>query len=119
MHAEQRARTRELLKAKGINAALFASRASVTWLTGFAAPPQTGVSFASGGPPLVWYADGHFTLLVMGSQMANAASFGLEPDGSVAAYQGASIDTALRGPVNLADLLGETIADAGVPALRG
>ncbi|MFN8498256.1 MAG: Xaa-Pro peptidase family protein [Anaerolineae bacterium] len=116
MHAEQRARTRDLLKSKGVAAALFASRASVTWLTGFAPAPQVGVSFAAGGPPLVWYADGHFTLLVMESQVADAAGFAAEPDGAVVAYEGASIDTSLRGPINLADLLAEVVAAAGVRA---
>ncbi|MFN8483699.1 MAG: Xaa-Pro peptidase family protein [Anaerolineae bacterium] len=116
MHSEQRARTRDLLKSKGIRAALFASRASVTWLTGFAPAPQVGVSFAAGGPPLVWYADGHFTLLVMQRHLAETAAFGQEPDGSAAAYEGASIDTALRSPANLADLLAETVAAASVRA---
>ena len=116
MHAEQRARTRDLLKSKGIDAALFAHRTSVTWLTGFAPAPQTGVSAAAGGPPLVWYADGRFTLLVMDSHLADAAAFGQEPDGAVAAYQGFSIDTALRGGPNLAALLNQTITGASVRA---
>ena len=38
---------------------------SVTWLTGFAPPVQLGPSFFLGGPPLVWYEDGHCTLIAL------------------------------------------------------
>ncbi|MBK8800119.1 MAG: aminopeptidase P family N-terminal domain-containing protein [Anaerolineales bacterium] len=40
MHEAQRQRTCALLQARQIDAALFASPASITWLTGFA-PPAT------------------------------------------------------------------------------
>ncbi|HEY4690637.1 MAG TPA: Xaa-Pro peptidase family protein [Anaerolineae bacterium] len=65
MHTEQRARAHELLRSRSIDRALFAAPASVTWLTGFAPPIQTGANPFAGGPPLVWYESGEFTLIVM------------------------------------------------------
>ena len=65
MHAEQRARAHDRLRSRGIDRALFANPATVTWLTGFAPPIQTGPSPFAGGPPLVWYEGGQFTLIAM------------------------------------------------------
>ena len=42
MHEAQRQRTQSLLQARNIDAALFASPASVTWLTGCAPPARRG-----------------------------------------------------------------------------
>lgn len=59
MHQEQRQRTQDLLKAKGIDQALFANFNSLKWLTGFSPTLQTGSNFFAGRPPLVWYEGGH------------------------------------------------------------
>ena len=66
MHQEQRQKTIEILKKRNIDCALFAHIDSVTWLTGFTPPIQLGQHHFAGGPSVVWYADGHFYLMVMG-----------------------------------------------------
>ena len=91
MHEIQRAQTRELLKAHGFDCALFAQPNSVTWLTGFAMPVQTGPNFFAGAGALVWYAGGRFTLVVLDAWAEAAAPFAKEPDGALAAYLGYTI----------------------------
>src|SRR4051794_5828125 len=71
MHEEQRQRAQTYLKAQGLDRALFASPASVTWLTGFAAPVQLGPHPFGGGPALAWYAGGEWTLIVLDSYAAS------------------------------------------------
>jgi Xaa-Pro aminopeptidase len=64
MHDEQRQRAHDLLRRQGIDRALFSDPASVTWLTGYAAPVQCGPSPFVASAPLVWYAGGEFALVV-------------------------------------------------------
>jgi Xaa-Pro aminopeptidase len=92
MHQEQRDRTRRLLREQDIDAALFAHPHSVTWLTGFTAPVQAGVNPFAGGPALVWYADGRFTLFVADVFAALAEPFSQEADGAVVTYLGYTVD---------------------------
>jgi len=65
MHIEQRQRAHDFLIKQSIHRAIFANPYTVTWLTGYAAPLQLGPGPFAGGPPLVWYADGQFTLIVV------------------------------------------------------
>lgn len=109
MHEEQRERAQALLKTKGIEQALFADPASVTWLTGFAPGIQVGESPFVGGPALVWYAGGEFTLLVMDGQATEARQTGLP----VATYVGNTIDQPLRGPERMAAALLDLTRSAG------
>jgi Xaa-Pro aminopeptidase len=102
MHQEQRQRARDLLKARGIERALFANFNSVKWLTGFAAPVQLGPNFFAGGPPMVWYEAGHFTLFVVDAYAAEAAPFDAEPDGAVVTYLGYTIEQPIAGADHLA-----------------
>ena len=97
MHESQRTRTHELLKSRGLRRALFAEPASVTWLTGYAPPVQTGPSPFSGGPVLVGYADGEFTLFTMDGQ-GPAREEGLTVQG----YAGYTLDPGFAGPDSLA-----------------
>ena len=97
MHENQRARTRELLQTRGIHRALFAHPASVTWLTGFAAPVQLGANPFAGAPPLVWYDGERFSLIVVDAFAGAAEPFGREPDGAVVAYLGYTIDQPIDG----------------------
>lgn len=102
MHAEQRARAHDRLRAQGIQRALFASPATVTWLTGFALPVQSGPSPFTGGPPLVWYEDGQFTLIVMS---------GLDSDAiPVINYEGYTVDTPLAGTDHLKVIVRDLLA---------
>lgn len=101
MHQEQRDRTRRLLREQDIDAALFAHPHSVTWLTGFTAPVQAGVNPFAGGPALVWYHAGRFTLFVADVHAALAEPFNQEPDGAVVTYLGYTVDAPIDAPRHL------------------
>lgn len=105
MHAEQRAQTRDLLKANGISRALFSHPDSVTWLTGFAPLLPTGQSAFSGGAPLVWYDNGHFTLIIQDAHAPYAAGFAADPDTTVVTCEGYSIDHPIRAVEAMSDAL--------------
>src|SRR5258705_6008140 len=91
MHTQQRQQTATLLQQHGIEQAVFARPESIKWLTGFAAPIQTGLNFFSASYPLVWFAGGKFTLIVADSYAALTEQFAQEPDGAVVTYQGYTI----------------------------
>jgi Xaa-Pro dipeptidase len=92
MHQEQRQQTHALLTQRGLSHALFANFFTVKWLTGFDPPVQVGPNHFAAAPPLVWYEDGHFTLITLDGHAANAGSFDREPDGTLMAYQGYSLE---------------------------
>ncbi|MBC7870182.1 MAG: aminopeptidase P family protein [Chitinophagaceae bacterium] len=105
MHQQQRQKTIDMLKSKGVERALFAHLDSVKWLTGFAPPIQLGLNLFAGGPSLVWYEDGHFTLIVLDYQQPEAAFFEQESDGSVVTYTGYNIDEPVKAVENLGEVL--------------
>jgi Xaa-Pro aminopeptidase len=105
MHEQQRQRAGELLHEKGIDAALFASPASVTWLTGFAPPIQTGPHPFAAAPPLVWWDGERFTLIVVDGLAGAAASFAAEPDGDVLTYRGYTIEAPIDSATHLSAAL--------------
>jgi Xaa-Pro aminopeptidase len=109
MHAEQRQRTRDRLDRAGIRRAIFADLHSIQWLTGFNPPVQVGPNFFLGGPPLIWYVDGHFTLLVIDGHAGSVESFGQQPDCELRTYEGYTIQKPITGGPNLAALLQEVI----------
>ena len=104
MHEEQRQRASELLHARQIDAALFASPASITWLTGFTPPVQTGPHPFAGAPPLVWWDGDRFTLIVVDG-LAAAAKGAAATDGGVLSYLGYTIDAPIDGARHLRTLL--------------
>ncbi len=110
MHVEQRQRTRALLEAKHIKRALFANPNSIRWLTGFTMPPQTGPSFFLGGPPVVWYEDGHYTLIVLDGQAGEAAGVVKDADCDVVTYLGYTIQQPIAGTERLTDALRKTLS---------
>lgn len=103
-HQFQRDQTQELLKARGIERALFANSATVKWLTGFNPPVQTGPSAFLGGPPLVWYENGYWTLMVLNWQEINAGEFARQPNCALVSYSGYTLDQPLTGQVKLRGL---------------
>ncbi|MCJ7661175.1 MAG: Xaa-Pro peptidase family protein [Anaerolineales bacterium] len=112
MHQEQRYRTHELLKTKGVERALFAHPGSVTWLTGFAPPIQLGQNIFAGGPPLVWYEDGHFTLFVVDAYTADTEEFSDQSDCAVVTHLGYTFEQPLSGSYHLAISLRQTLASS-------
>ncbi len=113
MHQEQRQRAHDLLKSKGISRALFANPYTIKWLTGFAPPVQVGFNFFAGGPPLVWYEDGHFTLLVVDAYATDTAAFDNEVDGAVITHLGYTIEQPLAGVDHLTTALRQAVGQAG------
>lgn len=113
MHQPQRDQTHQLLIKNGIERALFANLASIKWLTGFNPPFQTGPSVFLGGPPMVWYENGAWTLVIFDWHIPNAGKFGEEPNCRILAYEGYSIEHPLRGAVQLRSIMrhvmGETL----------
>lgn len=109
MHAEQRQRTRERLERAGIRRAIFADLSSIKWLTGFNPPVQVGPNFFLGGPPLIWYVDGHFTLMVLDGHAGSVEAFGGQPDCMLRTYEGYTIHKPITGGPNLAARLKEVI----------
>ncbi len=105
MHAEQRRLTHALLREKGIDCALFANRENVGWLTGFVPSLLTGPNIFAGAPPLVWYEDGRFTLIVIDGLGEAAAAFAKEPDGEVLTYLGYTIQQPIDGLAQLMKVL--------------
>jgi Xaa-Pro aminopeptidase len=97
MHTEQRTRTYALLQERGIDCALFANPHSITWLTGFYAPPQLGQHPFAGAPPLLWYEEGRFVLFVVDGYAEAAASLASEPGCEVVTHQGYTLDAPIDG----------------------
>ncbi|NJN97514.1 MAG: aminopeptidase P family protein [Anaerolineales bacterium] len=113
MHQEQRQRAHAHLQAKGVERALLANPYTVKWLTGFAPPVQVGPNFFAGGPPLVWYEAGHFTLLVVDAYAADTAAFAGESDGTVITHLGYTIEQPLAGTDHLTRALRQVIGAGG------
>ncbi|MFL5805121.1 MAG: M24 family metallopeptidase [Roseiflexaceae bacterium] len=109
MHEQQREQTHALLRARGLDHALFASPASVAWLTGFAPPIQLGPHPFSGGPPLLWYAGDEWTLIVLDGYAEAAAESGI----AVLSYLGYTIDAPIDGPRGLLAALRTVVDGAG------
>ena len=97
MHAEQRQRAHQLLQSRGIHRAIFAHPHSLTWLTGFAPPIQLGHNPFAGGPALLWYEEGHFTLIAVDGQASAAGALAQEPDCDVVTYPGYAIQHPIDG----------------------
>jgi Xaa-Pro aminopeptidase len=119
MHQEQRDRTHHLFREKGISRALFANPTNVTWLTGFARPWRAGADLYAGGPLLVWYEDGTFTLIVMDSQVAEAESFARHPDCEVRGYRGYSYTEQPAGHELLRAALQAVVGQIGATSTIG
>jgi Xaa-Pro aminopeptidase len=113
MHEQQRQRAHDVLRSRGIERAVFASAASVTWLTGFAPPVQTGPNLFAGGPPLLWYAGGEWTLIVLDGHAAAARASGVE----VVSYLGYTIEAPIDGHGHLLAALRQVAGTSGAGKL--
>ena len=93
-------------RAQGIDVALLSHPSTLTWLTGYAPPIQTGPSPFEGGPALGWWREGELTLLASNLESAAVAASGV----AVREYLGYTIDEPLHNMAHLTaalrDLLG-------------
>ena len=101
MHESQREQTHALLRERHIDQALFARPESVTWLTSFAPPVETGPNLFAASYPLVWYDGGQFTLIVVDAYAELAAPFASAADGQVVTYVGYTVDQPIRSGAHL------------------
>lgn len=103
----------EFLKNEGFVAVFLANPASLTWITGYAPPIQTGPNPFDGGPALGWYQAGKLRVTLNEWEAGGLADAGVE----LYPYLGYTLD----GPVNAikkqAGTLAAMIADARL--LRG
>jgi Xaa-Pro aminopeptidase len=109
MHTEQRRQAQELLRSRGITRALFAEVHTITWLTGYAPPIQLGENLFAGGPPLLWYDDGHFVLLVLDALAPAAGDLAADADCDVETYAGYTVEQPIESAKLLAEALGRVI----------
>ena len=109
---ENLARFREYLRSQGVTAALLSNPFTLTWLTGYAPPIETGPCPFDGGPALAWLREGDLTLIISDGEAAAARATGAE----VRDYTGYTVDLPLdcteRQCAVLQDLL-TAEADAG------
>lgn len=112
MHETQRRRTRDLLRNEGLERALFSHLDTVKWLTGYAPQVQLGGNHFAGGPALVWYEDGHFTLVVLDMDAEHAGDFDDAHDGTLLTYRGYAVQEPIRSPEHIAAVVGRLTAGA-------
>jgi Xaa-Pro dipeptidase len=113
MHLENLDRSNEYFRSRGVRAALLANPFSITWLTGYAPPIQTGPNPFEGGPALGWWREGELTLVMSDGEAAAAEACGAH----VRRYVGFTLDHPLAGAdrqaATLRELLGEHASLAG------
>lgn len=112
MHIEQRQRIKKRLDEAGIKQALFSHAESATWLTGFAPSVEMGGNQFAGGPPLVWYEDGHFTLITLDWLAVFADQMSDQSDVDVVTYTGHTVDRPITSQRNLAEAFAGILKNA-------
>lgn len=106
MHPENLARFSDHLRSHELTAALLASPFTLTWLTGYASPIQTGPSPFDGGPALGWLREGDLTLIVADGEAGAARATGA----AVRDYPGYTVDQPLDGTPRQAAALRDVLA---------
>lgn len=113
MNAYNLDRFHAYLQEQGLQAALLSNPATLTWLTGYAPPIQTGPNPFEGGPAVGWWQNGQLTLILSDGEAAAAAAAGA----SVRDYVGFTIEPMLgmqrQGEI-LADVIQKAPAKIGV-----
>ncbi|NUM48553.1 MAG: aminopeptidase P family protein [Anaerolineales bacterium] len=109
MHLEQRTRTHAFLRSRATPRALFAHADTVTWLTGYAAPLQVGPGPFAAAPPLVWYEDGEFTLIVLDSADTTGVTI------PVTRYAGYTVDQPIPSAENIAAIIRQLTGHGTTP----
>jgi Xaa-Pro dipeptidase len=84
-----------------LSAVMLSNMNSLTWLTGYAPPIETGPSPFEGGPALAWCCEGEVTLLMSDMEAGSARTQGVE----VLDYLGYTIEAPLAGYSNQAAAL--------------
>lgn len=106
MHPQNLERFADLLRSHGLAAALLADPATITWLTGYAPPIETGPSPFEGSAVLAWWHAGELHLIV--SDMEAAAAQEAAPS-AVHSYLSYTIEAPLAGAANQAQALHDVL----------
>jgi Xaa-Pro aminopeptidase len=104
---------RRFLRRQRLDAALLSGPATITWLTGYAPPIQTGPSPFEAGPALCWATPGSVQLLVSNLESGVAAGSGAE----VVEYVGYTIDEPLANTAHMTAAMASMLGASG--ALSG
>ena len=119
MHSEQRLKTNEFLQGRGLSHALFADPQTITWLTGYAPPIQLGTNLFAGGPPLLWYEEGHYTLLVLDALAGMVGDLESDGDCTLLTYAGYTIEEPIQSAAHQQDALRQLLGMLGANSRVG
>jgi Xaa-Pro dipeptidase len=104
-------RFQEVLQNQRITAALLSNPATLTWLSGYAPPIQTGPSPFEGGQALGWWQSGELTLVLSDAEAPAASALGARTRD----YLSYTIEAPIAGMEHHAAALEETLRQAGAP----
>lgn len=107
-------RFQTFLGEQGLQAALLSNPATITWLTGYAPPIQTGPNPFEGGPALGWWQNGSLTLILADAEAPSAAASGA----GVRDYLSFTIDEPMLGMQRQAKVLSEVLEAGTVGRAR-
>jgi Xaa-Pro dipeptidase len=109
MNAYSLERLEIFLKEHSLAALLLSDPHSLTWLTGYAPPIETGPNPFEGGPALAWVADGQVTLVLSDAEAGAAMASGA----AVQEYLSYTIEAPVAGLRNQTAALVKTLAPFG------
>ncbi|MDR3578076.1 MAG: Xaa-Pro peptidase family protein [Anaerolineaceae bacterium] len=113
MNAYSQERLVNFLKQHSLAALLLSDAHSLTWLTGYAPPIQTGPNPFEGGPALAWVMGEQVTLVLSDAESAAARACGAD----VQEYLSYTIDAPIAGLLNQAEALVKLLSASG--SLKG
>lgn len=113
MNSEALTRLGDFFKDKKFSGALLTNPSTITWLTGYAPPIQTGPNPFEGGPALGWWHDGKLTLTMSDIESGSARAQGID----VRDYVAYSIDDPIAGFSNQVRMLKELLSESS--SLKG
>jgi Xaa-Pro aminopeptidase len=102
-------RFNENLQSHNLRAALLSNPATITWLTGYAPPIQTGPNPFEGGPALGWWQGSELVLILSDAEASAAAAVGAKAYD----YLSYSIDEPMSGAKHQAAVLRKVLGSAG------
>src|SRR5512143_2423666 len=105
MHDQNLDRLAAYLRERGLRAALLSNPFTITWLTGYAPPIQTGPNPFEGGPALAWWQHGHLRLILSDAEAGAARAQGVD----ACEYVAYTIEEPVAGFRNQGAILGELL----------
>jgi len=108
MQTENLARLSEWLRAQACEGALLASPFTLTWLTGYAAPIETGPDPFVGGPALAWVHGNDLTVIASDAEAPALRALGVE----VREYAGYTVEQPLDCAGRMASTLSAVLGEA-------